>query len=193
MMSNNLVKVEDDFQEENEISIYDIVNIFIKNIKLFVIVSILGIIVTCLYIGKRVIFDKNSVLAINYTLNYAELESYLGGKVYYPKKSPNEILLEDKYLEKFFENKELKEYYEKNVKENRDNINIKRQFLIDNKILEKLSWEGNLVRAKTEDFNLLTERPKFSKLSCKKIKEKLGIFIPSWKDAIDRYMKENNK
>ena len=143
-MSNNLVKVEDDFQEENEISIYDIVNIFIKNIKLFVIVSILGIIVTCLYIGKRVIFDKNSVLAINYTLNYAELESYLGGKVYYPKKSPNEILLEDKYLEKFFENKELKEYYEKNVKENRDNINIKRQFLIDNKILENISRKENL-------------------------------------------------
>ena len=143
-MSNNLVKVEDDFQEENEISIYDIVNIFIKNIKLFVIVSILGIIVTCLYIGKRVIFDKNSVLAINYTLNYAELESYLGGKVYYPKKSPNEILLEDKYLEKFFENKELKEYYEKNVKENRDNINIKRQFLIDNKILENIFRKENL-------------------------------------------------
>ena len=32
-MSNKLVKVEDNFQEENEISIYDIVNIFIKNIK----------------------------------------------------------------------------------------------------------------------------------------------------------------
>ena len=143
-MSNNLIKVEDDFQEENEISIYDIVNIFIKNVKLFVIVSILGIIVTCLYIGKRIIFDKNNVLAINYTLNYAELESYLGGKVYYPKKSPNEILLEDKYLEKFFENKELKEYYEKNVKENRDNINTKRQFLIDNKILENISRRENL-------------------------------------------------
>ena len=143
-MSNNLIKVEDDFQEENEISIYDIVNIFIKNVKLFVIVSILGIIVTCLYIGKRIIFDKNNVLAINYTLNYAELESYLGGKVYYPKKSPNEILLEDKYLEKFFENKELKEYYEKNVKENRDNINTKRQFLIDNKVLENISRRENL-------------------------------------------------
>ena len=144
MMSNNLVKVEDDFQEENEINIYDIVNIFTKNIKLFIIISILGIIGTCLYIGKRIIFDKNNVLAINYTLNYAELESYLGGKVYYPKKSPNEILLEDKYLEKFFENKELKEYYEKNVKENRNNINTKRQFLIDNKILENISRRENL-------------------------------------------------
>jgi len=30
-MSNNLVKVEDDFQEENEINIYDLISIFIKN------------------------------------------------------------------------------------------------------------------------------------------------------------------
>lgn len=60
-------------------------------------------------------------------------------------------------------------------------------------ILEKLSWKGNLIRAKSEEFNLLAERPKFSKLSCKKIKEKLGVSIPNWKDAIDRYFKENNK
>ena len=60
-------------------------------------------------------------------------------------------------------------------------------------ILEKISWKGNLIRAKSEDFNLLAERPKFSKLSCKKIKEKLGVSIPNWKDAIDRYFKENNK
>lgn len=79
-MQNNLIKVEDNFQEENEINIYDLINIFIKNIKLFVIVSILGVIATCLYIGKRIIFDKNNVLTISYTLNYAELESYLGEK-----------------------------------------------------------------------------------------------------------------
>ncbi|WP_338950010.1 dTDP-4-dehydrorhamnose reductase [Fusobacterium nucleatum] len=60
-------------------------------------------------------------------------------------------------------------------------------------ILEKISWKGDLIRAKSEEFNLLAERPKFSKLSCKKIKEKLGVSIPNWKDAIDRYLKENNK
>ena len=60
-------------------------------------------------------------------------------------------------------------------------------------ILEKISWKGNLIRAKSEEFNLLAERPKFSKLSCKKIKEKLGLSIPNWKDSIDRYLKENNK
>ena len=34
-MSNKLVKVEDNFYEEDEISIYEILNIFIKNIKIF--------------------------------------------------------------------------------------------------------------------------------------------------------------
>ena len=48
-------------------------------------------------------------------------------------------------------------------------------------------------KLKREDLGLPAERPKFSKLSCKKIKEKLGITIPDWKDAIDRYFKDNNK
>lgn len=60
-------------------------------------------------------------------------------------------------------------------------------------ILDKISWQGNLVAVKREDLGLPAERPKFSKLSCKKIKEKLGITIPDWKDAIDRYFKDNNK
>ena len=63
-MSNNLIKIEDDFQEENEINIYDIINIFIKNIRLFIIVSIIGLIVTCLYIGKRIAFGKNNIIYI---------------------------------------------------------------------------------------------------------------------------------
>ena len=60
-------------------------------------------------------------------------------------------------------------------------------------ILDKISWQGNLIAVKREDLGLPAERPKFSKLSCKKIKEKLGITVPDWKDAIDRYFKENNK
>ena len=69
-MQNNLMKVEDEFHEENEINIYDLINIFIKNIKLFILISILGIIISCLYIAKRIIFDKNNTTYINYTLNY---------------------------------------------------------------------------------------------------------------------------
>ena len=133
-MSNNLVKVEDDFQEENEINIYDFINIFIKNIKLFIKVSILGIVLTCLFIGIRIVFFKNNILTIEYRLDYTELESYLNGKVFYPRKEPNQILLENKYLEELFEDSELKAYYEENVKEDRDNPNIKRQFLIEKKL-----------------------------------------------------------
>ena len=68
-MSNNLVKVEDNFQEENEINIYDLINIFIKNIKLFMIISIVGIVLTGVYIGKLIIFNKNNILTMEYSLN----------------------------------------------------------------------------------------------------------------------------
>ena len=138
-MQNNLIKVEDEFQEENEISIYELINIFIKNIKLFIRVTILGIIITCLYIGVRTIFFKNNTLYINYTLNYEEINSYIGKDIYYPKKSPKEILLDNKYIDLLFENPELKALYEEKIKEDRDNVNTKRQFLINNKILETLS------------------------------------------------------
>ena len=138
-MQNNLMKMEDEFYEENEINIYDLINIFLKNIKLFVIVSILGIIISSLYIGKRIIFDKNNIIYINYTLNYEEINSYIGKDIYYPKKSPKEILLDNKYIDLLFENPELKTLYEKEVKEDRDNIDTKRQFLTNNKILETFS------------------------------------------------------
>lgn len=148
-MKNNLAEVEDNFQEE-DISIYDVINIFLKNIRLFVIVSIIGIIITCLYIGKRIIFDKNNILTIEYSLNYVELESYLGGRVYYPQKKPNQILLENKYIEKLFENKNLKELYEKKVKINRENPNTKRQFLLNTEILKLIPRRVNEEDEKSE-------------------------------------------
>ena len=77
-MQNNLMKVEDEFHEENEINIYDLINIFIKNIKIFIMVTIIGIIVTCIYVAKKIIFDKNNTTYINYTLNYQEIKSYMG-------------------------------------------------------------------------------------------------------------------
>ena len=134
-MSNKLVKVEENFYEEDEINIYEILNIFLKNIKTFIIVTIIGLIATCIYVGKKIIFDKNNTSYINYTLNYQEIKSYMG-EVYYPKKNPKEILLDDKYLELLFENTELKNLYEGEVKQNRDDISTKREFLSENKILE---------------------------------------------------------
>ncbi|RRD27117.1 hypothetical protein [Fusobacterium canifelinum] len=148
-MQNNLMKIEDGFQEENEINIYDLINIFFKNIKLFITVSILGIIVTCLYIGVRIMFFKNNTIYINYTLNYEEINSYIGKDVYYPKKSPREILLDNKYIDLLFENSDLKTLYEENVKENRDSVDTKRQFLMNNKILET-SATKELIKNKDE-------------------------------------------
>lgn len=134
-MSNKLLKVEENLYEEDEISIYEIINIFLKNIKIFIIVTIIGLIATCLFIAKKIIFDKNNTTYINYTLNYQEIKSYMG-EIYYPKKNPKELLLDDKYLELLFENPELKSLYEEKVKQNRDDISTKRDFLTENKIVE---------------------------------------------------------
>ena len=146
-MDSNLEKLEDNYQED-EISIYEIINVFMRNIKLFIKVSILGIVLTCLFIGIRIVFFKNNILTIEYRLDYTELESYLSGKVFYPRKEPSQILLENKYLEELFEDSELKAYYEENVKEDRDNLNIKRQFLIEKKLLED---EPKRIKTKKDD------------------------------------------
>ena len=144
-MSNKLVKVEDNFYEE-EFNIYDFIDIFFRNIKIFIIVTIIGLIVTCLFIAKKIIFDKNNISKLDYTLNYQELESYLVGRVFYPQESPSEVLLEDEYLEKLFENSELKELYEKNVKENREDINTKRVFLLGDGENDKEAMLRNVSR-----------------------------------------------
>ena len=140
-MQNNLMKIEDDFQEKNEISISEIINIFLKNMKLFIIISVIGIILTCIYVGKLIIFDKNNTLYIDYTLNYEEITSFVGDKVYYPKNTAEGILLEDKYLELLFENPKLKELYENEVKEGRESIASKRRFFNDNEIVETISMK----------------------------------------------------
>ena len=192
-MSNNLVKVEDDFQEENEINIYDIINIFIKNIKLFIKVVILGIIITCLYIGVRIIFFKNNILYINYTLNYEEMNSYIGNNVYYPKKNPKEILLDNKYIELLFENPELKALYEEKVKEDRDSIDTKRQFLINNKILETLSIK-ELTKNKDEQELISPDsyRTTIRVVRRNDINKKVSSSImTTYLDILKQYYKEN--
>jgi len=192
-MSNNLVKVEDDFQDENEMNIYDLINIFIKNIRLFIKVSILGIIITCLYIGVRIIFFKDNILYINYTLNYQEINSYIGDNVYYPKKSPKEILLDNKYIDLLFENPELKTLYEEKVKEDRDSTDTKRQFLINNKVLETLSIK-ELTKNETEkelispDSYRTTVRINRRSDSGRKISDSV---MTAYLNILNQYYKEN--
>jgi len=99
-------------------------------------------------VAKKIIFDKNNTTYINYTLNYQEIKSYMG-EIYYPKKNPKELLLDDKYLALLFENPELKALYEEKVKENKDDISTKRDFLNENKILEISSLQ-ELAKSKEE-------------------------------------------
>ena len=192
-MQNNLMKMEDEFYEENEINIYDLINIFLKNIKLFIKVTILGLIITCLYIGVRIIFFKNNILYINYTLNYEEINSYIGKDIYYPKKSPKEILLDNKYIDLLFENPELKALYEEKVKEDRDNVNTKRQFLINNKVLET-STIKELTKNKDEqelispDSYRTTVRINRRNDSGKKVSDSV---MTTYLDILNQYYKEN--
>ena len=192
-MSNNLIKIEDDFQEENEINIYDIINIFIKNIRLFIKVAILGIIITCLYIGVSIIFFKDNTLYINYTLNYQEINSYIGDNIYYPKKSPKEILLDNKYIDLLFKNPELKKLYEGKVKEDKDNVDTKRQFLVNNKILETSSIK-ELTKDETEkelispDSYRTTVRINKRNDMDKKVSNSI---MTTYLDILNQYYKEN--
>lgn len=148
-MDRNLVELDNEYKEE-EIDIYQLIDIFVRNIKTFLIISIIGLIATAFFVGKKVLLDKKNALSIQYTLNYDELESYLNGKVFYPKKSPTDILLDDKYLEKLFENKELKSLYEASVTEDRENISTKRRFLNNSKILENISMKKVVPKGEEE-------------------------------------------
>ena len=148
-MQNNLMEVEGKEFEDDEIDIYKLINVFFKNIKIFVIVSFLGILITGIYIAKRIIFNKNNVIYIDYTLNYEEINSYIGNNVYYPKRNPERILSDNKYLELFFEDPQLKALYEREVKEDRDNITIKREFLENNEIVKTISLK-KLAKTKEE-------------------------------------------
>jgi len=198
-MSNKLVKVEDNFYEEDEISIYEILNIFLKNIKIFIIVTIIGLIATCLYVGKKIIFDKNNISKLNYTLNYQELESYLAGRVFYPQESPSEILLEDEYLEKLFENSELKELYEKNVKENREDINTKRIFLLGNgendekAILKNVSRGENKPNSYTVTLKINKKDDSNRQVSISIMRAYLEVLKEYYDETIFKYIQNREK
>ena len=53
-------------------------------------------------------------------------------------------------------------------------------------VLEKIGWNGTLVRAKTADFNLPAKRP----VDSSKVEKLLGEKIPAWQSGIDRFLEE---
>ena len=191
-MLNKLVKVEDNFYEESEINIYDLINIFLKNIKIFIIVTIIGLIATCIYVEKKIIFGENNTSYINYTLNYEEIKSYMG-EVYYPRKNPKEILLDNKYLELLFENPELKALYEEKVKENKDDISTKRDFLNEIKILE-ISSLKELAKTPEERDLLSPDSYRTTVRVNKKIdknREVSNSIMKTYLTILNQYYKEN--
>jgi len=155
-------------------------------------VTIIGIIVTCIYVAKKIIFDKNNTTYINYTLNYQEIKSYMG-EVYYPRKNPKEILLDDKYLGLLFENPELKSLYEEKVKDNKDDINTKRDFLTENKILEVNSLQ-EMAKTKEEQDLLSPDSYRTTVRVNRKLdknREVSNSIIKSYLDILNQYYKEN--
>ena len=192
-MQKNLIEVEDKEFDNDEIDMYKLINIFSKNIKLFVIVTIIGFIITCIYIGVRIVFFKNNTIYINYTLNYEEINSYIGKDIYYPKKNPKEILLDNKYVDLLFENPELKALYEEKVKEDRDNVNTKRQFLTNNKVLET-STIKELTKSRDEqelispDSYRTTVRVNRRNDLGKKVSDSI---MATYLDILNQYYKEN--
>lgn len=59
-------------------------------------------------------------------------------------------------------------------------------------VLDSIGWSGELGTAKTADFNLPAKRSKYSKISSEKAEKIIGKKMPSWQDAIDRFLEEIN-
>ena len=144
-----------------------------------------------IYVAKRIIFDKNNTIYINYTLNYEEINSYIGKDIYYPKKNPKEILLDDKYIDLLFKNPELKALYEEKIKEDRNNIDTKRQFLVNNRTLETF----NLKELNKDDEGLISPDSYRTIVRINR-KSDLGRKISdsvmtTYLDILNQYYKEN--
>ncbi|MGL4997944.1 MAG: sugar nucleotide-binding protein [Cetobacterium sp.] len=58
-------------------------------------------------------------------------------------------------------------------------------------ILEKTAWTRELKRGKTSDFPLPAKRAPYSKLDSSKLEAVIGMSIPTWQDAIDRYLEDS--
>ena len=57
-------------------------------------------------------------------------------------------------------------------------------------VLDKISWQGKINRAKTKDFNLKAERAEYTKLDSTKLEKAIGKKIPTWQSGIDRFVEE---
>ena len=117
----------------------------------------------------------------------------IGNNIYYPKKNPEGILLDNKYLELFFENPDLKELYEEKVKEDRDSIITKRQFLESNEIVNTISLK-KLAKTKEEQDLISPDSYKTTvKINRKedKNREISNSIMTTYLSILNQYYKEN--
>ena len=192
-MQNNGIEIKDKLQDEDIVNIYSIISTFLKNIKVFFIISTIGIIVTGIYIGKKIFFGKNNIIYIDYTLNYEEINSYIGNNIYYPKKNPEGILLENKYLELLFENPELKALYEEKVKEDRDNIATKRRFLEKKEIVSTVSLKKMVKKIEEKDLISPDSYRTIVKINKRNDNDRKvsDSVMTAYLDILNQYYKEN--
>ena len=57
-------------------------------------------------------------------------------------------------------------------------------------VLKSIGWTGTVGSAKTADFNLPAKRAEYSKLDSTKLENIIGKKLPTWKNGIDRFLKE---
>jgi dTDP-4-dehydrorhamnose reductase len=57
-------------------------------------------------------------------------------------------------------------------------------------ILDRIHWDGKLLRAKSRDFKTAAERPAYSVLDNFGTRQAIGYDLPTWEDATLRYLKE---
>jgi len=57
-------------------------------------------------------------------------------------------------------------------------------------VLDTIGWKGEIIETTQSYFNLPAKRPSYSKLDSSRVKSLLGIEIPSWKEVVYRYLRE---
>ncbi|HOP32871.1 MAG TPA: dTDP-4-dehydrorhamnose reductase [Candidatus Hydrothermia bacterium] len=57
-------------------------------------------------------------------------------------------------------------------------------------ILRLIKWPGEIQPGKMEDFPGIAKRPRFTALDTTKFERETGFFLPSWRDAVERFLCE---
>lgn len=121
---------EEFYYEEDELSLYDIVNILLKYKKMIISIFLIGLIASFGLALSLRNYNRKESANQEFRLMYNALESnpyYQMINLTYVKFNPSTILQNEKYLNSFFEIKELRDEFYKSK-------NLSDKFLLDKKI-----------------------------------------------------------